>query len=249
MKFKFLKENIKYFLERPTLKFIIFLAIFLNLYGTCYLASNQDYIQGILMIFSNGYYDCFLIGVFVVNTFDIVAIYEKNYSYIIRFENHKMYLRELIKKVIIGNIILFLTNLIIMLICLNIFSGNLFVGEVYNYGINNIIYLVYYLIKVIIVLNIIAVITVLIMKLFGKNMSFIVNIILCSVFVFIPNETLYTINSLKDIRLFIGDYMNLYRYSNFPFEIFCLMIILSLNFILIYILFYLVCRYRKWKVI
>lgn len=245
MKAKLLKENIKYYLNNNVLKLIMALSFILNLYGTSYLSANRDYLQGLLTIFANGYYGCCLLGLIMINTINVVSLYEQNYFYIIRFKNRKIYLKELINNVIVSNTIVFLLNFIIMLIGLNLFSNGLYIGEVYNYGINNIIYVIYYLFRAVVIFNIIAVICVLFMKLIGRNATTILIVILCSAFIFTPDETLYPINSLRETRVFIGDYLMLYRYSNFPFEIFCSTIMLAVSIAIIYLLFYIVNKRKK----
>lgn len=245
MKVKILKENVKSYLSNNIFKVIIALSLLLNLYSTSYLSANKDYLQGILTSLSNGYYGCFLLGLIMINTINVVSLYEQNYFYIIRFKNRKMYLKELINNVIVSNTIVFLLNFIILLIDLNLFADGLYIGEIYNYGINNIIYVIYYLLRAVVIFNVIAVICVLFMKLIGRNATTILIIILCSALIFTPDETLYPINSLREMRVFIGDYLMLYRYSNFPFEIFCSTIMFAVSVSVIYLLFYIVNKRKK----
>ena len=96
MKVKYIKENIKYLLNDYRFKLIILFVICCNFFGAAYLARNSDYISAIMDIFTQEYYDIAFFALILVNTINTYDMFEKNSCYIIRFNNKKEYLIQLI---------------------------------------------------------------------------------------------------------------------------------------------------------
>lgn len=83
---------------------------------------------------------------------------------------------------------LVLTNIMLVIIFLNLFNSNAPLYEVKNYHMNAWVYAVFVLIKFIILTQLITVINVLLIKLIDKKIVIIVNIILLFLIRLIPSS-------------------------------------------------------------
>lgn len=240
MKVKYIKENIKYLLNDYRFKLIILFVICCNFFGAAYLARNSDYISAIMDIFTQEYYDVAFFALILVNTINTYDMFEKNSCYIIRFNNKKEYLIQLIKNILISNTILFIINLLVSLIFLNFF-GNQFIIKKYDiygisYNIPNLLYIVFYMFRFYIIVSIISLINACLIKLVNSKCAIFINVLLWIVFIFYPYNS-HVINSISDIPLVFCSYFRVQFYSGFALESACSILYIFMLLIIGLVLF------------
>lgn len=227
--FELLKENMKFNINSNQFKLVLLLLVCFNLYGTTYLSANLSYLDGLLNIVTNGYYNVALIAVILLNTINTFDKFEKNQFFIIRFENRKMYLKQLIINIFVSNSILLVMNLVLILIGLNIFASNQFIiSNILDYSISNIIYILFYLFRFFLIIQIISIINTCLLKLFDKKVIISLNLFFCLIILFTPYDVKRVVSSISKMFLIISDYMRLHYYSNFMLEILCSAIYISI---------------------
>ncbi len=237
-KLKLLKENMKFNVNSNQFRLILLLILCFNLYGTAYLATNLTYLDGMINIITNGYYVVSLIGLVLLNTINTFDKFEKNDFYILRFKDRKMYLKQLIINVLMSNTILLVMNLVVLIIGLNLFASSKFViSNFLDYSIPNIVYIIFYLLRLFFIIQIIAIINVCLLKIINNKFVIGINLILYLAILFTPYEPKRVVSSISNMFLSISDYMRLHYYSNFSLEIFCSVIYIFIPLVISFILF------------
>lgn len=221
--------------QKFTLVFLF--SIFITAFGIINLAYGYNYVNGFVTIITNGYYVAILLLLLLINTCNIYNDFSDNIFYIIRLKNKRNFLKELIITVCISNLILLIVNLVLIMIGLNLFNHHIF-------EVNNFIYLVYAIIKMIILSQFISVLNVLLLKLINNKIIIISNIIIYVLIISI-NISMSPVSSIFQIPLFIGSYFKIQPYSNLLFEILCFLLFCSMLYILILIIKRIVLKYMK----
>lgn len=211
------------------------LSILFSLYGIFALGFTDDYITGFINVFTGAPYVFGILLILLVNTINLHSIFESNQFYIIRFKNKKEYLIELVKTVLFSNLCTLLLNIILVLIGLNVFNEYSSSVVVMGYNMSPWIYVIYIIIKFIILSSIISTINLYLFKIIDKKVVIILNIIF---YIFIAT-TPYSdaiIDSIINIPLFMGTYFCGAMYSSFLFEIFCFLLYSSVLIIIMEIM-------------
>lgn len=226
---KLLKENLKFHINSNQFRLILLLLICFNLYGTSYLSANLSYFDGFINIITNGYYVVCLFAIILLNTINMFDKFEKNQFFIIRFKDRKMYLKQLITNILFSNSVLFLMNLVLIIIGLNIFASSSFtISTVLNYSIPNILYIFFYLIRFFTIIQLIAIVNTCLLKLINNKVVISFNLLIYLMILFAPYEPKIVISSVSKMFLVISDYMRLHYYSDFLLEILCSSIYISI---------------------
>lgn len=217
--FKLINANIKHMLNAYRFKIIILFIICFNLFGCIYIAISKNYLDALFSTLSNPYYSLLLLSLTLVNTINTFNIFEKKDNYIIRFENREKYLKQLIINIFVSNTVLFVINLFVLLIFLNLFIGNYFViTSWHNYNIPNIIYLLFYITRIFTIIQIVSIINSLLFKLLNFKIVIILNGLIYGPFIF-GNHINETIDSLLKIKILIHEYFLYNEYAGFLLEI------------------------------
>lgn len=217
--FKLIHANIKHMLNEYRFKIIVLFIICFNLFGCIYIAIGKNYLDALFSTLSNPYYSLLLLSLTLVNTINTFDTFEKKDNYIIRFENREKYLKQLVINIFVSNSVLFIINLVVLLICLNLFIGSYFVIESwYNYNIPNLIYLMFYIIRIFIIIQIVSIINSLLLKLLNFKIVIILNCLIYGPFIF-GNHISRTIDSLSKIKILINEYFLYNEYGGFLSEI------------------------------
>lgn len=220
VKNKYIIQNIKYLLLDYRFKLIVMFMLCFNFIGSIYFAYNNYYLEGFLAIFTNIYYVATFFALILFNTLNTYNMFEKNTYYIIRFDNRKEYLIQLIKNVLISNAIIFIINILVSFIFLNFFGGNLIIQNYMNYNVSNILYVIFYIARFLILSSIISIINICLLKLIDSKIIIFVNAILWITFIFYPYSQAL-INSIFNLPLMLCDYFRAKVYSNFFMESAC----------------------------
>ena len=229
-----------------TQKFLLvfIFSIILSAYGVIQIAWETDYVTGFLRILTNPYYIAIIILILMMNLSNIFTIFENNQFYIIRFNSKKKYLIELIKNICFSNLCIIILNLALVTIGLNIFNPNE-IGESFKgYEISNNIYLLFTIIKFIMIMILITIISVLFLKLFNNKVMAIFNVLL-SISMIIVSSYHYMVTSIIQLPIFIGTYLRYQLYSSFIFEVSCFLLYSSLLYIIIIVLNKITLKYMK----
>lgn len=235
VKNKYIIQNIKYLLLDYRFKLIIMFMLCFNFIGSIYFAYNNRYLEGFLAIFTNIYYVATFFALTLFNTLNTYNMFEKNTYYIIRFDNRKEYLIQLIKNVITSNTIIFIINILVSFIFLNFFGGKLVIKNYMNYNVSNILYVIFYISRFLILSSLISIINTCLLKLIDSKIIIFVNSILWITFIFYPHSPTL-INNIFSVPLMLCDYFRTKVYSNFFMESACsILYIIALTIITIII--------------
>lgn len=222
-----MKSKIKYTYQiyKKTVNTTNFILLFClsivgSFFGVFGCALGDIYLEGFFSIFWNENYVSFVLLLLLLNMINVYTIFNENDYFIIRIKNKKEYINQLLWVTCLSSFVLVLTNIMLVIIFLNLFNSNAPLYEVKNYHMNPWIYAVFVLIKFIILTQLITVINVLLIKLIDKKIVIIVNIILLFLIRLIPSSN-GVISSVVNMPLSIFDYFGQVKYISFIFEILC----------------------------
>lgn len=236
VKSKYIIQNIKYLLLDYRFKIIIMFMLCFNFIGAIYFAYNSYYLEGFLAIFTNIYYVATFMALLLFNTLNTYNMFEKNTFYIIRFNSRKEYLIQVIKNILISNTIVFAINVLIAFIFLNFFGGKLVIQNYMGYNVSNILYTIFYILRFLVLSNIISIINICLLKLIDSKIIVLINSIFWITIIFYP-ESFELINDILNIPLMLCDYFRVKIYSNFFMESACSMLYILILLIITMILF------------
>lgn len=210
-------QILNYFASTDRYKIILILTIILCLYGSFALGLNVTFTSSILNTFMFDIFNIFMFLILFVNTLNICTTFDNEFSfYIIRLNNKKRYIKELLKNVLIFNI---LHLIIFFLIYFTIKCFMTYEPGSYtlyqNYNISNNLYLIFYLGRYIILGLLFCVIESLIYINFKTKIVCIFN----SLFImgFLLSSSSDIINN--KFLIFPWSYFNNIKYSSFPIEV------------------------------
>lgn len=239
--FKYIFENWKYSLNTSLFTIIFILSMVLAVYGGIQMGFKYDYITVFISVLNQNFYSVVLLLVVLLNTVNINNIFSKNEFYIIRCETKKKYLIDLIKNVLFGNFCLFVLNILLLMIVLNVTcaGGNVYI-QVYK-DIPNIVSLVFLIIKFLLLTEVISIFNVLLLKVVDNKIVIFLNILLIVSNLLIPISD-SEITNVFQLPLFINSYYRIGGYSGLLFEILCFLLYLSLLLLFTYYLYKFVIR-------
>lgn len=210
-------QILNYFASTDRYKIILILTIILCLYGSFALGLNVTFTFSVLNTFMFDIFNIFMFLILFVNTLNICTTFDNEFSfYIIRLNNKKRYIKELLKNVLIFNI---LHLIIFFLIYFTIKCFMTYEPGSYtlyqNYNISNNLYLIFYLGRYIILGLLFCVIESLIYINFKTKIVCIFN----SLFImgFLLSSSSDIINN--KFLIFPWSYFNNIKYSSFSTEV------------------------------
>lgn len=156
-------QIINYIMSSQMFKAIFITTILVSLIGSGVL-TGKNYIESILIAFQNPIFNIMIFTLAFLNTINACTVFDKKISfYIIRLKNKKNYMIEIIKNTIILTLIYLLILYLMYFMILNLEQFGQFKIEPYlNYGITNLTYVIFYLIKYTILVVLINVISALV---------------------------------------------------------------------------------------
>ena len=210
-------QILNYFASTDRYKIILILTIILCLYGSFALGLNVTFTSSILNTFMFDIFNIFMFLILFINTLNICTTFDNEFSfYIIRLNNKKRYIKELLKNVLIFNI-LHLTIFFLIYFTIKCFMtyepGSYTLYQ--NYNITNNLYLIFYLGRYIILGLLFCLIESLIYINFKTKIVCIFN----SLFImgFLLSSSSDIINN--KFLIFPWSYFNNIKYSSFSMEI------------------------------
>lgn len=178
---------------------------------------NIDYIQSFYYVLSNSFYIIILMMLLAINTINTINIFDQNLFYILRFESKKEYYKEILKNVFLSNLVFIIMNIAILIIMSNIIFGSTFsISNWQEYNITNIVYIIFYIIRAFIVMEIIMGLLFIIKKVLGK-----ISILIYSILIFIPLilNNYNVIKDLSNIPLYPMNYIVGFTCTSFNLEV------------------------------
>lgn len=225
-KFKSIFSEINLFVNSEKFLVIFLFIIINNVYGAMALVFSWDtYIDAFFSFFTGSYYILILQVLVLVSVNTTVKQFEKNYTLIIRFKGRKEYMKELVKRIIRNVLIVFIINLIIAILTLNLIRWyNFGVGVIEQYNISNVLYLVFYIIRFSIIILLNSLVFLYMMK--SNNKS--IGIVLCLVYILISFLPLR-----KPHYIFYFEYFNILICKAFIEELIRSVIFISIMIVLL----------------
>lgn len=162
-----------------------------------------------------------LLFLFLFNAYNIITETSKNYSFLIRIKNYKEFISKIIKFIFISNLIIYLIVLFLLLIISVLRTGmNLQIDSYGIYNIDNLVYLIFHIIRSYFILNMLVVILVSLYKLVKEEIAVILSGILpISIVALTPFISEKKITSVFKLPLYYGEYFIKNNYETFIFEI------------------------------
>lgn len=217
---KVVKAKLKNYIKTENFKIIIGVMFIYSLYNVMYLTASYSYIESVLYSYSDTFTILFIITLFLINTINIIRVFDKNEIYIIRYKTKKQYFKNLVKNIFIKNTILFIINFIILLLLILLFNNNGFViDSIGSYEVSNLVYTGIHLLKIFILIQCFSMICCFMYKI---GIRFIVWILM-SIFIILHMETPikegFIIDEVSEISINPIDYFRVQEFSSYGFEL------------------------------
>lgn len=238
MKNKFLNQIIitNYITTTERFRLLFIIGVFISFYGSAILGGSIDNIvDSSFIAFQFSIYNIILFTIIFFNTLNTCSIFEKNFNfYTIRLKNKKNYCNEMIKNVIAINCYYILLFLILFFTFMILFNGfNIEIHNYLNYSINNFIYLIYYLIRYILLSLFVSVISALIYLNYKTIITMLFNFIFLIGFIAFATN----LNPKENININIWKFFSAETFGNFTLDItstLALIIVMQIIIIFIY---------------
>ena len=185
------------------------------------ITNKMTIVDGIYNILTWNFFIMILLFLFLFNAYNIITETSKNYSFLIRIKNYKEFISKIIKFIFISNLIIYLIVLFLLLIISVLRTGmNLQIDSYGIYNIDNLVYLIFHIIRSYFILNMLVVILVSLYKLVKEEIVVILSGILpISIVALTPFISEKKITSVFKLPLYYGEYFIKNNYETFIFEI------------------------------
>ena len=208
-------------LQNTRFKVTIVILALLSFMAFGSITNKMTIVDGIHNILTWNFFIMVLLFLFLFNAYNIITETSKNYSFLIRIKNYKEFISKIIKFIFISNLIIYLIVLFLLLIISVLRTGmNLQIDSYGIYNINNLVYLIFHIIRSYFILNMLVVILVSLYKLVKEEIVVILSGILpISIVALTPFISEKKITSVFKLPLYYGEYFIKNNYETFIFEI------------------------------
>ena len=208
-------------LQNTRFKVTIVILALLSFMAFGSITNKMTIVDGIYNILTWNFFIMVLLFLFLFNAYNIITETSKNYSFLIRIKNYKEFISKIIKFIFISNLIIYLIVLFLLLIISVLRTGmNLQIDSYGIYNINNLVYLIFHIIRSYFILNMLVVILVSLYKLVKEEIVVILSGILpISIVALTPFISEKKITSVFKLPLYYGEYFIKNNYETFIFEI------------------------------
>ena len=208
-------------LQNTRFKVTIIILALLSFMAFGSITNKMTIVDGIYNILTWNFFIMVLLFLFLFNAYNIITETSKNYSFLIRIKNYKEFISKIIKFIFISNLIIYLIVLFLLLIISVLKTGmNLQIDSYGIYNINNLVYLIFHIIRSYFILNMLVVILVSLYKLVKEEIVVILSGILpISIVALTPFISEKKITSVFKLPLYYGEYFIKNNYETFIFEI------------------------------
>lgn len=208
-------------LQNTRFKVTIIILALLSFMAFGSITNKMTMVDGIYNILTWNFFIMVLLFLFLFNAYNIITETSKNYSFLIRIKNYKEFISKIIKFIFISNLIIYLIVLFLLLIISVLRTGmNLQIDSYGIYNIDNLVYLIFHIIRSYFILNMLVVILVSLYKLVKEEIVVILSGILpISIVALTPFISEKKITSVFKLPLYYGEYFIKNNYETFIFEI------------------------------
>lgn len=208
-------------LQNTRFKVTIIILALLSFMAFGSITNKMTIVDGIYNILTWNFFIMVLLFLFLFNAYNIITETSKNYSFLIRIKNYKEFISKIIKFIFISNLIIYLIVLFLLLIISVLRTGmNLQIDSYGIYNIDNLVYLIFHIIRSYLILNMLVVILVSLYKLVKEEIVVILSGILpISIVALTPFISEKKITSVFKLPLYYGEYFIKNNYETFIFEI------------------------------
>ena len=208
-------------LQNTRFKVTIIILALLSFMAFGSITNKMTIVDGIYNILTWNFFIMVLLFLFLFNAYNIITETSKNYSFLIRIKNYKEFISKIIKFIFISNLIIYLIVLFLLLIISVLRTGmNLQIDSYGIYNIDNLVYLIFHIIRSYFILNMLVVILVSLYKLVKEEIVVILSGILpISIVALTPFISEKKITSVFKLPLYYGEYFIKNNYKTFIFEI------------------------------
>lgn len=208
-------------LQNTRFKVTIIILALLSFMAFGSITNKMTVVDGIYDILTWNFFIMVLLFLFLFNAYNIITETSKNYSFLIRIKNYKEFISKIIKFIFISNLIIYLIVLFLLLIISVLRTGmNLQIDSYGIYNIDNLVYLIFHIIRSYFILNMLVVILVSLYKLVKEEIAVILSGILpISIVALTPFISEKKITSVFKLPLYYGEYFIKNNYETFIFEI------------------------------
>lgn len=208
-------------LQNTRFKVTIIILALLSFMAFGSITNKITIVDGIYNILTWNFFIMVLLFLFLFNAYNIITETSKNYSFLIRIKNYKEFISKIIKFIFISNLIIYLIVLFLLLIISVLRTGmNLQIDSYGIYNIDNLVYLIFHIIRSYFILNMLVVILVSLYKLVKEEIVVILSGILpISIVALTPFISEKKITSVFKLPLYYGEYFIKNNYETFIFEI------------------------------
>ena len=208
-------------LQNTRFKVTIVILALLSFMAFGSITNKMTIVDGIYNILTWNFFIMVLLFLFLFNAYNIITETSKNYSFLIRIKNYKEFISKIIKFIFISNLIIYLIVLFLLLIISVLRTGMSLQIDSYGiYNIDNLVYLIFHIIRSYFILNMLVVILVSLYKLVKEEIVVILSGILpISIVALTPFISEKKITSVFKLPLYYGEYFIKNNYETFIFEI------------------------------
>ncbi len=208
-------------LQNTRFKVTIIILALLSFMAFGSITNKMTIVDGIYNILTWNFFIMVLLFLFLFNAYNIITETSKNYSFLIRIKNYKEFISKIIKFIFISNLIIYLIVLFLLLIISVLRTGmNLQIDSYGIYNLDNLVYLIFHIIRSYFILNMLVVILVSLYKLVKEEIVVILSGILpISIVALTPFISEKKITSVFKLPLYYGEYFIKNNYETFIFEI------------------------------
>lgn len=208
-------------LQNTRFKVTIIILVLLSFMAFGSITNKMTMVDGIYNILTWNFFIMVLLFLFLFNAYNIITETSKNYSFLIRIKNYKEFISKIIKFIFISNLIIYLIVLFLLLIISVLRTGMNFQIDSYGiYNIDNLVYLIFHIIRSYFILNMLVVILVSLYKLVKEEIVVILSGILpISIVALTPFISEKKITSVFKLPLYYGECFIKNNYETFIFEI------------------------------
>ncbi len=219
MKYRYLKDNLHYFLSTPLFKVLYVIAIIIPLsvmYGNKMSMPDLTYIGLFCSLIENPsfvLYSLFFIP--LVASTSIYLRFEKNRFHILRLKNKKNYLKTLLGQVLSVNSFLFLVLVMTTMIELNLFGTDFSISNYSDYNVSNLFYLIYSLFRLHFISQLFIILSICFFKILNPTVTIVMNIVTYLLVYMQGNFITFESILKKSMSFWVGKYIMTDTYDSF----------------------------------
>lgn len=205
---------------------------------------SGGFFENLLKVLHNSYFNMFLFLAAGLSVINMRSIFSKKYDFVIRNTNYKKIINDFMIEIILSTIIIYITSFILacafsVLFCLE----NYDTFNYSNYNINVLCYLVFLIIKSLLLFCLVNVIIYLLSNVFKKNVTLLLVLIFSLGFLMLSSDKM--ILNIYDFPLFYHYYFLNTNYVTFILEILCTSLQLIILYVINYLTYKIVIRKKR----